>query len=164
MIDLSLPMPISANTAYKNTRHGRAKTTEALQWCSNARRFAVPFVQQYKKICDFNLLARRKFYTPKGGLKLQALKSAYPDLAYSVDYTFNFPNDSIRDVFNFEKLLTDLLVECGFMLDDNFIVDGRVRWGKLNPTAPHVDVKIISLDRDSVLGYKVSTVKQKEGV
>jgi hypothetical protein len=157
MIELCLPLPVSVNKAYANSVGGRRKTAEATAWYNEARRFAVPFVKQYSKICDSNLLARRPFYSEKRGIKLAALKAAYPEVAYGVVYTYHFANDAIRDVFNFEKLLTDLLVECGFMLDDNFIVDGRVKWGKLNPSAPHVEVEIISLDRQAVLGYNMST-------
>lgn len=156
MIVLSLPMPISVNAAYKNREGGRGKTQEALEWGAKARHFALPFIKKYQRTCDNNLLIRREYTTGKKGnrgMKLAEMKADHPALAYQVSYTFNFADDRIRDVFNFEKLLTDLLVECGFILDDNFIIDGRVRWGKINPSAPHVDVEIISLDRRAALGY-----------
>jgi len=162
-INLCLPIPVSLNKAYNNSKQGRVKTSEARAWYNEARHFAVPFISQYRKICDYNVLTRRQYFTSgkqltgMPGLKLAKLKADFPELAYGVTYTYHFPSDTIRDVFNFEKLLTDLLVECGFMLDDNFIVDGRVRWGKLNPGAPHVDVEIISLDRLDYLGYNMST-------
>lgn len=162
-ITLCLPIPVSLNKAYNNSKKGRVKTSDARAWYHEAMHFAVPFIKHYQRICDQNILTRRRYmtraktYGGQPGVKLQALKSDHPHLAYAVSYTFNFPNDTIRDVFNFEKLLTDLLVECGFMLDDNFILDGRVRWGKLNPTAPHVEIEIISLDRQEALGYNIST-------
>lgn len=34
----------------------------------------------------------------------------------------------IRDAFNFEKALNDLLVEHGILEDDSLIVDGRILW------------------------------------
>lgn len=156
---LCLPLPVSLNKAYANKtkKGGRVKTVEAKDWYARARHFAAPFIKDYRAICDHNVLARRNYMTSRcqlggrPGMRLAALKADYPDVAYAVTYTFHFPDDGIRDVFNFEKLLTDLLVECGFLLDDNFIVDGRVKWGKLAPNNPHVAIEIISLDRATVL-------------
>lgn len=156
-INFMLPLPVSVNKAYNNSKKGRVKTSEAKTWYQQAVNFALPFIKEHRKICDTNLLVRRRYQTAgKGlngrpGVSLHKLKADHPELAYGVYYTFHFPNDAIRDVFNFEKLLTDLLVDCGFLLDDNFIVDGRVKWGKLAPNNPHVEIEIISLDRAQVL-------------
>lgn len=156
---LVLPIPVTLNKAYANKtkQGGRVKTVEARDWHSRALHFAAPFIKGYRQICDHNVMARRNYMTcrkqlgGRPGMRLAALKADYPDLAYAVTYTYHFPDDSIRDVFNFEKLLTDLLVECGFLLDDNFIVDGRVKWGKLAPANPHVEIEIISLERAAVI-------------
>lgn len=156
-INLCLPIPVSLNKAYNNSKKGRCKTSEARAWHAQALHFAAPFIREHRKLCDYNVVTRRQYFstgkqlTGMPGLKLAALKADFPDLAYGVTYTYHFQNDAIRDVFNFEKLLTDLLVECGFMLDDNFIVDGRVKLGKLNPGAPHCEIEIISLDRGAVI-------------
>lgn len=151
-INLVLPIPVSFNKAYANvSKVGRVKSTDAKLWWRDAMHFAVPFIRDHADVCNRNVLTRRRYMGPKGTVVLQRLKADYPILGYAVTYTYHFSNDSIRDIFNFEKMLTDLLVECGFMLDDNFIIDGRVKWGKINSVTPHVEIQIISLDRTAVI-------------
>lgn len=156
---LYLPIPVTINKAYSNKlkNGGRTKTIEAKNWYHRALYYAAPYIREHKAICEKNVLTRQKYMTARKrlggmlGMRLAELKADHPNVGYQVTYTYHFSNDGIRDVFNFEKLLTDMLVECGFMLDDNFIIDGRVRWGKLDPVNPHVEVQIISLDRATAI-------------
>lgn len=47
-----------------------------------------------------------------------------------VTYEFRRPDNRIRDVFNYEKALTDLLVEYGVIRDDSLIMEGTVKWSE----------------------------------
>lgn len=161
-ISLFLPLPVSLNKAYANvTKVGRVKTHGAKTWRTQALHYAVPFLRSYRDTCDRNVITRHRYTTQRGQkgrpcIDLHSLKADNPQLAYAVTYTYHFADDSTpRDVFNFEKLLTDLLVELGFLLDDNFIVDGRVRLGKPDPKNPRCEIEILSLDRLAFLGVQI---------
>lgn len=160
-ITLFLPLPVSLNKAYANvTKVGRVKTHGARCWRTQAMHYVVPFLHSYRRVCDANVITRHRYTTQRGQrgkpcIDLHGLKAAHPELAYAVTYTYHFPDDSTpRDVFNFEKLLTDLLVELGFFLDDNFIVDGRVKLGKPDPKNPRCEIEILSLDRAAFFGVQ----------
>lgn len=147
-IKLFLPIPVTVNKAYcNNARWGRVKTKATKDWEREARYFAQVHMQEHGTTCRENLRTRANYFVnPKRGYDLQALQADFPDLSYEVVYKFTFPNPNVRDIFNFEKLLSDFLVECGFMLDDLFIDRGHVMRMKPNAEAPRVDIEINTLD------------------
>lgn len=153
---IMLPIPVSINNAYNNSVRGRSKTSEAKAWYLDAGFHAGRFIRQYQKTCDANLLTQRKYLTGKnsfGGpvMALHKMKADHPELAYRVRYEYFFNNDSLRDMLNFEKLLTDFLVGCGFMLDDNFIVEAVIKLRKHCTETPRAEIEIISLARSDFL-------------
>ena len=46
-----------------------------------------------------------------------------------VVYTYGKPDNRARDVFNYEKAVSDLLVKAGVLADDALIHRGTVQWG-----------------------------------
>jgi Holliday junction resolvase RusA-like endonuclease len=46
------------------------------------------------------------------------------------------------DIFNYEKQLSDFLVDMGFLLDDSFIDDGRVIRAGTDKINPRVEILI----------------------
>lgn len=59
-------------------------------------------------------------------------------------YTMYFPDKRNRDLFNYEKLISDILVKNGIIIDDNHnvISEGIVRFGGYDKTMPRVEVDI----------------------
>jgi hypothetical protein len=150
-IKLFLPIPQSVNSLYHNNSEmrggGRSKTKKAKSWAKEARYYVQPFMQAHKAICDANINMRNQHWVfSRKCYDLNALRQENPDLAYAVEYRFYFPNDIPRDVFNFEKQLSDFLVDCGFMLDDCFISVGTVKRMAPDPENPRVVCIINSLD------------------
>ena len=149
IIKLSLPVPCSVNKAYVNVGlkvKTRAKSLQAKEWKKLALHAALPQIRQYRDVCDRNMLNRVKYKKTPAQLNVQAIKAAHPGLRYQVKYQFFFVDDIARDIFNFEKLLTDLLVDCGFLLDDNFIELGIVERMPSDALNPRVEIEIIYID------------------
>lgn len=62
--------------------------------------------------------------------------------------SYAFARDTVAprsDVFNREKLLTDMLVKAGVMNDDSLIEDGRVRWSTEQDLGCMVHARIVRL-------------------
>lgn len=65
---------------------------------------------------------------------------------YKVEYLFGRPDKTRRDVFNFEKALSDLLETHGIITDDCHILWGCVAWsadvspGRVQCTIEHIEV------------------------
>jgi len=142
-IKLTLPIPVSVNALYANSKHSRIKTRRAKEWELNAAVVLSPELFKHRALRDANLIERQKF-------TISQLCKAHESLSYSVKYSFAFSQARSvkpRDIFNFEKQLTDFLVDFGFMLDDVFIDDGRVI--RLEPDAknPHVDIEISTFNK-----------------
>lgn len=100
MIKLTLPIPISVNDAYLNVKNkwspkarGRALTKDAQNW----KEAAIIALMRYRK----------PFIEGKP--------------RYDITYRFIFGTEHRRDIANYEKILTDLLVERKFILDDSYI-------------------------------------------
>lgn len=75
------------------------------------------------------------------GIILKTYRDARP--SYAVSYTFHFKDDDRpRDLANFEKILTDTLVNVGFLLDDQFIDVMTLRRGPCSKLNPRVYVEI----------------------
>ena len=150
-IELWLPIPVTVNKLYHNAAmKGRAKTKTAKCWAREAQYVALPFAQAYREIVAANVNTRAQYWRmqPKG-YDLQGMHRDHPDLRYAVTYRYYFPSPRATrpcDVFNFEKQLSDFLVDIGFMLDDSFIEDGRVIRMPPDPKNPRVEIEIISLD------------------
>jgi Holliday junction resolvase RusA-like endonuclease len=82
--------------------------------------------------------------------KYQQRIDGWIDIRY-VFYLTNFGN---TDVFNLEKLLTDLIVKRGIIKDDRYIVEGHVK--KIRDKEDWVEVFITKID---VEGEKFETRK-----
>jgi len=143
-IALCIPLPVSVNAAYRNlTGKGRVKTGQALSWETRAMHALKDDLKRYNPLITKNLTTRYKNTLANNSVSLAKLEREHSGLRYSVTYVFHFRSSSkSRDIFNFEKLLTDLLVKVGFLLDDCFISEGHVFRGEINPEYPCVDVKI----------------------
>lgn len=70
-----------------------------------------------------------------------------------ITYTFYFPDKRDRDIFNYEKLTTDLIVGNGVILTDSWkqLVEGVVRFGGIDKGKPRVDVVIEKLTNSEYL-------------
>lgn len=156
MIELFLPIPVSVNQLTHNNKakgkYGRSKTKKAKDWYRDAQAHAAPFMRHYAKICNYNLNTRNRYWNfGKKAVDLHHLQEDHADLSYGVTYNYFFdkPRTSLpRDVFNFEKQLSDFLCDMGFMLDDCFIDEGRVKRMPHDPKNPRVEILIEILDRN----------------
>ncbi len=98
---LTVPFPPSVNGLYD----GGKKTK---------RRFKSDRYQNWLKAAGYTLLAQKRERFP-GPIR--------------VLYEFSPPSDGrTRDVFNYEKPVSDLLVAHRIIRDDSQIVEGTVRW------------------------------------
>lgn len=165
-IKLTLPIPVSVNALYANSKKGRHKTQRAKQWESDAMAALIPmFIKdssidsEIRDMCNANMAERLKhlYFTTKRKVQkvnVSTLSKAYESLSYSVKYSFAFSQDRSvkpRDIFNFEKQLTDFLVDMGFMLDDVFIDDGRVVRLPSDAQHPHVDIEIMTFSKKGIM-------------
>lgn len=158
VIKLTLPPPPSINGAFKNARKGRVKTDIAKTWRVEAIYHLKPFLSEHNQACESNLMIR--FKASKSSAKtcsIHRLRQGNPDLAYVLTYRYFFSDDSPRDVMNFEKVLTDLLVELGFMLDDCFVIKCLISLEKPDSSRPRVEVEILPVDRKIGMEYNKST-------
>ena len=145
MIELCLPVPVSVNDLLGASKKGGRlkKTVAARDWERDAREFVMPFYRQYQKICNHNINTRARYWNPRRkDYDLTRMRDDFQGISYVVEYRFVFPSNRVRDVFNYEKQLSDFLVDMGFMLDDQFIDDGRVIRMPIDKNTARVDVKI----------------------
>ncbi|MGB0817829.1 MAG: RusA family crossover junction endodeoxyribonuclease [Candidatus Puniceispirillaceae bacterium] len=152
-IELFLPVPVTVNKLTHNNRAknggkgGRSKTARAKAWYREAQVHALPFVRGHQKLCNDNIRTRGRYWNfGKKSYDLQSLQNDHPNLSYRVFYKYYFDSGIVRDIFNFEKQLSDFLVDMGFMLDDLFIDDGRVKRMKPDAQNPRVEIEIEVVD------------------
>lgn len=158
-IELFLPIPVTLNKLYHNNNQmkggGRSKTKRSKEWMRDAKYYAMPFIQGNQSLCNANIEQRNKHWNFKTkSYALQPLHKANPTLSYEVEYAYAFSQPRMVrpcDIANFEKQLSDFLVDCGFMLDDSFIDDMRMRRLPASKKNPHVEIKIKTLDLNPYL-------------
>lgn len=104
-VTFTLPMPPSVNAIWRGKNKGVYLAPEYKAWRIEAS-------------CALN-------------------KQSVPEIAppYRVQYAFDRPDNRRRDVFNFEKALSDLLEDQGVLKNDCLIEDGRVFWDRDNALA-----------------------------
>ena len=151
MIKLTLPIPVSLNGLYNNSKKGgRTKTAKAKAWTRDAQHPAQACVKENLNLCNYNIdLRNRKYSFKQGTYLLKPLHEAHPGLSYHVEYAYAFKSNRHKnpcDIANFEKLLSDFLVDMGLMLDDSFIDDLHLKRIPPNPKQPHVQITIKTLD------------------
>ena len=147
-----LPIPPSSNGIYINNsnkaRGGRSLSKRAKAWKSKVK----PLLAQIWRKEDHykNIEQRGKAYNPKThSYRLPEMHKMRPGLVYEVIYEFFFekPREVAPcDIFNFEKLLSDSLVDVGLMLDDSFIDKATVIRHEPCPNNPHVKITLKTLD------------------
>jgi len=155
-IEVILPLPVTLNKLTHNNRAknggkgGRSKTKRAKNWYRDAQAYAQPFVQGHKKHCVDNINTAAKYWNfSKKAHDLHHMHRDHMWLSYQVTYTYWFAEERHklpRDVFNYEKQLSDFLTDMGFLLDDSFIDDGRVLRGGTDPENPRVEIFIKTID------------------
>lgn len=147
-IVFKLPFPVSLNGATANLKGGgRCKTQEAKTWLKSASMAAQSILSKYRQICDNNIFERFNARTGKKGKKpnLHRLHKDNPNLKYTVRYVFYYPTTQQkkpRDGANYEKILTDFLVDIGLLLDDSFITTYLLHVGGVDEKNPRVEIKI----------------------
>lgn len=148
-IELFLPVPVSVNQLTHNNnsknggRGGRSKTKKAKAWYRDAQAHAMPFVKGHQTICNHNIMARGQYWNfKKKSYDLGAMQSDFADLSYTVEYRFYFNSARVRDVANFEKQLSDFLVDIGMLLDDSFIDKMTLIRAGVDKDNPRVEVTI----------------------
>lgn len=151
MIKLELPIPVSLNDMYANKKKGgRVKTSKAKKWVREAHYYALKTLQEHIATSNYNIELRQKSWNFKNNTyNLGPLHKEHPTLSYKVQYSYAFKNKRHKkpcDIANFEKLLSDFLVDIGFMLDDSFIDDLHIK--RLPPCTdnPHVIICINTVD------------------
>ena len=159
IIEIVLPLPVTLNKLTHNNRAknggkgGRSKTKRAKDWYRDAQVQAMPFMQGHKALCNHNINTRAKYWDfGTKSYDLHHLQADHPDLNYQVTYRYWFAEERDklpRDIFNYEKQLSDFLVDMGFMLDDSFIIDGRVIRAGTDPLNPRAQIEINSLDPEN---------------
>lgn len=152
IIELALPLPVTLNKLTHNNRAknggkgGRSKTKRAKDWYRDAQHYVLPYRRQHQKYCNqcLNELQRYWSYSQKA-YDLHGLHAANMDLSYRVEYRYWFESERDklpRDVANYEKQLSDFLVDMGFMVDDSFIDDMRLVRAGTDPVNPRVEILI----------------------
>ncbi len=119
-IKLTLPIPVSINALYANSKKGRKKTRRAELWEIKAMEALAPQPDSRHAICRENLIKRWKFKQGRKTVDLRGLAKAHPNLFYFPIYKFAFHSDITvkpTDVSNFIKHLEDFLVDTGFFLE-----------------------------------------------
>ena len=152
MIELILPLPVTLNKLTHNNRAknggkgGRSKTKRAKDWYRDAQYRAMPFVKGNQAECNQNIMTLAKYWNfGRKAYDLHHLHEDHLDLSYKVEYHYWYAEKRHklpRDIFNYEKQLSDFLVDMGFMLDDSFIDDGRVIRAGTDPSNPRVHIFI----------------------
>lgn len=110
VLKLTLPIPISVNKMYYNTKHGKILTKAAKQWKAGVM-----------NIADFCV-------------KNQKWKQDNKDVWYVADMDFYMPDRIVRDTHNTFKLLFDSLE--GVVFPNDYYVKPRVQgvwYDKHNP-------------------------------
>ena len=158
IIEVILPLPVTANKLTHNNaaknggKGGRSKTKRARDWYRDAKHDAMPYVSKHQVYCMQNIQTLAQYYNfQRRVYDLHKLHNDHMELSYSVTYRYWYAEERHklpRDIFNYEKQLSDFLVDMGFMLDDSFIDDGRVIRGGTDPHDPRVEIEIKVLDND----------------
>jgi Holliday junction resolvase RusA-like endonuclease len=152
IIELVLPLPVTLNKLTHNNnsknggKGGRSKTKRAKEWYREASHFVIPFRRDHQKYCNQCLdESLRYFNHGKKAVDLPSLHEANMSLAYKVEYGYWFESERHklpRDIANYEKQLSDFLVDMGFMVDDSFINDMRLYRAGTDSVNPRVVIKI----------------------
>lgn len=152
-IELILPLPVTLNKLTHNNRSknggkgGRSKTKRAKEWYREAQVHAMPFVKEYHDICNHNINASARYWNfNKKSYDIAHLREDFQRISYSVEYRFYFCGSYVCDIANYEKQLSDFLCDVGFMIDDSFIDDMRLRRMYNDPQNQRVEIEINSLD------------------
>lgn len=157
-LEFLMPVPPSTNTAYFNRGggQGRGKTKPSRVYATNALMALQPVLNANKQYCD-NVLLQRMGIMRDGGVNalsktdrrhaVTTIQNGVKDCrpSYGMIYVFHFPDRIPRDLANFEKLLTDVMVEAGILLDDQFIDVMLLVRGKTDGVRPCVRVIIEDL-------------------
>lgn len=148
-LEFSLPVPPSTNTAYFNRKDGkgRGKGADAKRYAMEAMMALMPVINKNKWRCDQNIIKRMQICRGASGVRANAVARIAKAVreerpVYRVQYIFFFPNETPRDVANFEKILTDIMVDAGLFLDDQFIDDMHLKRGGVDPLNPRVEITI----------------------
>lgn len=157
LIELELPIPVSVNqlTHNNNSKNGgqggRSKTPKAKTWESMANLAAGPYVSKFIGQCTRNIKERASaFNFRKKDYNLHMLHNKHKELSYTVVYKYWFAEERHklpRDVFNYEKQLSDFLCNLGFMLDDSFIDSGTVIRAGTDKKNPRVEIFIVDNEK-----------------
>lgn len=112
-IDFTIDIPPSVNDLYRVYGTRSIMSEEGRKWY----KYAVPHIQRH---------------VPAGMIEEPV----------TVIYTFHFPDNHRRDIFNYEKALSDAITKAGVWGDDSQIVHGSVA-KRVSPGNPHVAVSIV---------------------
>lgn len=146
--EFDLPIPPSTNGAYANKDGGGRVKVKAVKVYHMILLMALqPYINAHRKHCDDIIIHRMKACRTSKGVRAnsvgtiqKSVKHARP--SYALTYRFYFPDDAVRDIANFEKILTDILVEVGFMLDDQFVDRFLLIRETPDPIKPRVNVTL----------------------
>lgn len=153
-LEFTLPVPPSVNTAYFNRKdgQGRGKGKAVGKYTLECLMALQPVIRANKWRCDQNIIQRMAICRGVNGTKANAVgtiaKAVKDDRPrYRMKYTFFFPNDIPRDIANFEKIMTDIMVEVGLLLDDQFIDDMHLVRGAVDAKNPRVEIVMEQFNR-----------------
>ena len=111
MISLTLPFPISVNRLYDNSKRGRVKTDRYQAWLTEA------------------------------GWELKAQGQKPVTGLYAMQIVLNEADKRRRDIANFEKCVSDLLVKHGLIEDDYLCQDMHITRKRAAAASVNVTVK-----------------------
>ena len=151
-IEVILPLPVTLNKLTHNNnsknggKGGRSKTKRARDWYRDAHVFAMPYRNAHRVECEKNTQEMGKSYDfKKKSPNLQKLHADNMGLSYTVVYRYWFAQERHKrpcDVANFEKQLSDFLVDIGMLLDDSFIDKMILLRSGVDKNNPRVEVNI----------------------
>lgn len=143
-IRFNLPMPPSTNGAYATIKRAgrRVKSKKAVDYTRLCLDHLVGVVNANKHLCHKTRIFRDRISPRKKCCPQRLNNHVRIKPSYKIMFIYHFPNNRVSDIFNFEKLVTDILVDVGLLLDDQYIDLGVVCRGSVQPKTPNVEVII----------------------
>jgi Holliday junction resolvase RusA-like endonuclease len=143
-IRFNLPIPPSTNGAYATAKRAgrRFKSKRAVDYTALCLTHLRGVVNANKDLCHKTVIFRDAISPNKKCDPQRLNKHVRIKPSYSIMFIYHFPNNRVTDIFNFEKLITDILVDVGLLLDDQYIDFGVVSRGAVHPKTPHVEMII----------------------
>jgi len=141
-----LPIPVSVNALYKIARNRPTLSREAKFWELEASYSLKSQGILTSPAVEKNVGLVKDFIRSNKRPPNIHERSKLDNVKYYVTYCYHFKDNKLRDVGNFEKILSDLLCDHNVMLDDSMIKRNLKIHGHNDKEKPRVEININSID------------------